>query len=77
MSSHQERSVSKQVCVGAGRGDKYGFRHDCAARFSCIKGDEGVEFAYLIVFFFGSFQASADGVEAITDIGPRKVEVRR
>jgi hypothetical protein len=62
--------VGKQVGVCAGRGDNYGFRHDCTARFARVKGDEGVKFAYLIVLFFGSFQASADGVKTITDIGP-------
>ncbi len=69
--------MSKQVGVSAGRGNKDGFRHDCTARFARVKSDEGVKFANLIILFFGSFQASADGVQAITDIGPRKVEIRR
>ena len=77
MSSHQEWSVGKEVGVGAGRGNEYGFWDYGTARFAGVKSDEGVKFAYLIILFFGSFQAAADGVQAITDIGPREVEIRR
>ncbi len=69
--------MGKEVGVGAGRGDKYGFWHYCAARFAGVKSDEGVKFAYLIILFLGSFQAFADGVQTITDIGLREVEIRR
>ncbi len=53
------------------------FWHYCTARFAGVKSDERVKLAYLIILFFGSCQAAADGVQAITDIGPREVEIRR
>ena len=51
MTSHQKWCVSKQVSVGAGRGNEDSFRDDCSFGFARVEGDKCMKFPYLGVLF--------------------------
>ncbi len=64
--------MRQEVSIGSSSMGKNGFGNDGAGCFARVEGEEGVEFAYLVIVLFSPFKAATDAMETRSDIRPRE-----